>query len=553
MTQPNYGHYLQGEADLLSPILSANHSPGLEKRTESPTPVNVTEEPLRRFTRTQLLRFLLKTTGQWVITGVCIMIVGIGIVQAGLLPRIYICPGGATCPNSYDPKGNVLQLVQTLMQYWLQIGTTVASCGLVKLMAYQSWFVMKKQGNTIENLDLNIGAIKGSSLDAARLLLKRGNRSLSVFALGQVGISSAISLIVGLSIFRAGGYVSIDFYYPTTLTLPNSSLRNLNTDQQLAAIGKVEEWLLRNDTSHGLANGFQGTLVSPDNRTVYATNSQPAGARIAGDVSCTGLTNYTITDDGLVGRLYDVYYRGHKYTAMASQILGVCMAKTDTASTLYLWASNKGGRIPNAAVTSDGGVYLAVCNHTISMNTISQTGSASGTQYIQPSQPVTSGCTSPDNLVCAADSVNNAIISWYGGLGTAFWGISCRDDVLGPMNDAGQSCTISATTWTTTVTTMLDAIVQTAPRSGNATQHLSVAVEARSVKRWWLQALVPLATVVLYALAVGYTVMVSRGYRSLKELDLGEVIMAAQTDDVRHLVRRGVLRKDTNVGTGLSP
>ena len=550
MTQPNHGHYIQGEADLFSPTLSANHSPGLEKRTESPTPLNMTEGQV---TRTQLLRFLLKTTGLWVISGISIMIVGIGIVQAALLPRIYPCPRGATCPNSYDPKGNVLQLVQTLMQYWLQIGTTVASCGLVKLMAYQSWFVMKKQGNTIENLDLNIGAIKGSSFDAARLLLKRGNRSLSVFALGQVAISSAISLIVGLSIFRATGYVSIDFYYPTTLTLPNSSVRNLNTDQQLAAIGKVQEWLLRNDTSHGLVDGFQGTLVSPDNRTVYSTNPQPTGARISGDISCTGLTNYTIVDDAVVGRLYNVYYRGRKYVAMGSQTLGVCMASTDTASTLYLWASNKDGSIPNAAVTSDGGVYLAVCNHTISMNAIPQTSSASRTQYIHPSQPVTNGCTNPDNLVCAADSVNNAIVSWYGGLGTAFWGISCRDGVLGPVDDVKQSCTVSANTWTTTVTTMLDAIVQTAPQSGNATQDLSVALETRSVKRWWLQALVPLATVLLYALAVGYTVRVSRGYRSLKELDLGEVIAAAQTDDVRHLVRRGVLRKDTNVGAGLSP
>ena len=550
MTQPNYGHHLQGEADIFSPTLSANHSPCLEKRTGSPSPVNVTEEPLPQFTRTQLFRFLLKTTGLWVISGISIMIVGIGIVQAALLPRIYTCPPGATCPNSYDPKGNVLQLVQTLMQYWLQIGTTVASCGLVKLMAYQSWFVMKKQGNTIENLDLNIGAIKGSSFDAARLLLKRGNRSLSVFALGQVAISSAISLIVGLSIFRATGYVSIDFYYPTTLTLPNSSVRNLNTDQQLAAIGKVQEWLLGNDTSHGLVDGFQGTLVSRDNRTVYAMKPQPGGARITGDVSCTGLTNYTITDDALVGRLYNVYYRGLKYTAMASQTLGVCMAKTDTASTLYLWASNTDGRIPNAAVTSDGGVYLAVCNHTINMNPIPLTGSASGAQYIQPSEPVTRGCTNPDSLVCAADSVNNAIISWYGGVGTAFWGISCRANVLGPMNDAGQSCPISATTWTTTVTTMLDAIVQTAPPSGNATQLLTAPVETRHVKRWWLQALVPLAMMVLYALAVEYTVRLSRGCKSLKELDLGEVIAAAQTDDVRHLVTRGVLRKDTNVGQG---
>ena len=78
------------------------------------------------------------------------MIVGIIIVQSALLP--HTCPYGATCPNFYDPKGNVLPLVQTLMQHRLQIGTTVASCGQVKLMAYQSWSVMKKQGNTIENL-----------------------------------------------------------------------------------------------------------------------------------------------------------------------------------------------------------------------------------------------------------------------------------------------------------------------------------------------------------------------------------------------------------------
>jgi len=38
---------------------------------------------------------------------------------------------------------------------------------------------------------------------------------------------------------------------------------------------------------------------------------------------------------------------------------------------------------------------------------------------------------------------------------------------------------------------------------------------------WWLQAAVASATAVLYALAVGYTVKMSRGYRSLKKLDLG--------------------------------
>ncbi|KAJ3489097.1 hypothetical protein NLJ89_g11558 [Agrocybe chaxingu] len=215
---------------------------------------------------TQLLFLIFKRTVAWVGGGIAIMILGIGIFQAALLPKIFTCPPGATCDDSYDPNTTmVLQLLQTAMSWWLKVGLIVSGFGLLRLSAYQSWFVMIKHGNSIDNLDLTLGAIKGSLLDAFRLVLRRGNVFLSLLLLAQIGIGAAINLFVGLSIVRSPGDRVVPFSYPPISQLPDSSIAGLNSDGQNQAKAKVVGWALTNDTTHGGA--LRGSLVTPDGRS----------------------------------------------------------------------------------------------------------------------------------------------------------------------------------------------------------------------------------------------------------------------------------------------
>lgn len=77
---------------------------------------------------------------------------------------------------------NALTLFQTFTQYWFRFGTLVASMGSLKLSACQAWFAMTRDGNTMDHLDLNLGAIQGS-LDAARLAFRKKNRWISAYVL----------------------------------------------------------------------------------------------------------------------------------------------------------------------------------------------------------------------------------------------------------------------------------------------------------------------------------------------------------------------------------
>ena len=157
----------------------------------------------------------------------------IGIVGAWIFIKkwVYSCPPGARCPGSFDPDNNFLQDIRTVMQYWLHVGMLIVGVGLVKLVGYQSWSVMRQRGNTIDILALNIGAMKGSASDAANLLvLQRQNRSLlGVFVLTHAAIIAAISLVVGKSITTVidTGSVELLFDYPM-----NISILNVDPNQQ---------------------------------------------------------------------------------------------------------------------------------------------------------------------------------------------------------------------------------------------------------------------------------------------------------------------------------
>jgi hypothetical protein len=279
-----------------------------------------------------------------------------------------------------------------------------------------------------------------------------------------------------------------------------------------------------------------------------AVNPYPSGTRISGDISCVGVSTYTIVTDTTPTKYNIALPRvpGGNFTALSDFLLATTVTVTKTASTSYLWASNTSGLIPNATQTEDGKMYLAHCAHNIEMLPIPSKEGA-GVQYIESSVPLVGGCRNSDPNVCASDSVNNAIINWWGGQGHNFWRVSCRGGVLGPLRHA-EDCELTNGIWISTVTSMLDAIVQTAVHTGHSTQALLTHVEVRSVRRWWLQSIIPAATFILYIATLLYTLHLGQESGVVKELDLAEVIVAAQTDKVRVLVERGGLERSTNIG-----
>jgi len=92
---------------------------------------------------------------------------------------------------------------------------------------------------------------------------------------------------------------------------------------------------------------------------------------------------------------------------------------------------------------------------------------------------------------------------------------------------------------------MLDGIMQTAPVAGESFQKLDITVDGINQLRWWLQGIIPLLILLLYLCVLVYTILLSQGNPDLKELDLAEVVTAAQNDHIRQLVQSGRLKKST--------
>ncbi|KAF5352595.1 hypothetical protein D9756_006330 [Leucocoprinus leucothites] len=542
---------LRHETHLIEPFM-----PG-SRITSSPTPMSSQPSLIQHYfehpdtSQRTVLWVLIRKTSLWVLAGVMMMILGIGLSHALILPHIHTCPVSATCPETYDPNtGNSLQLLQSFISYWLKAGVTISSIGILKLSAYQAWFILMHHGNTVKNLDLNLGAIRGSVTDACYLLFKKNNRLLSAFVFALLGIGAAISLVTGLSIDKDTEIKLVTFQFNSTSEFPNSKLATLNNDGQLKAIQKVIPWALDGDKSHGRA--FRGTLVVPDARTLQASNALPGGPTITGHFECEGWDNYT-TPDTTGKKEWHIWIRSMRYIATADMSLSTSMWRVDTAMTAYLWVSNTTGLIPNATLTDDGGMNIALCTHYLEM--LPQEPEKPGFDYLISNEPSTSGCDS-DKTTCVADSVNNAILNWWGGTGTAFWHITCRGGVLGPVpstTDAERYCPLTQELWQETAIAMLDGIMQTAPKSRGTRQDLHALVEGLDRSRWWLNAIIPAATMVVYLIGLWYTCILSKGDRTFKELTLWEVVRAAQTDHVHDLILSGQLKKrpirfDSNLG-----
>ena len=110
--------------------------------------------------------------------------------------------------------------------------------------------------------------------------------------------------------------------------------------------------------------------------------------------------------------------------------------------------------------------------------------------------------------------------------------IYCYDGVLAPAggDNTNQTCpSLDGEIWNRTLALVLDAMIQTYPRVGNASQTLFARAESIGTWQWWLQGIIPFSAFILYVACLVYTVIVYWAGEAMKELDLLEVINASPT------------------------
>ena len=94
---------------------------------------------------------------------------------------------------------------------------------------------------------------------------------------------------------------------------------------------------------------------------------------------------------------------------------------------------------------------------------------------------------------------------WASSGGRNFQTLTCMSGVLAPFGNNDELCQVDGETWRLTATAMLDAVVQTGVKSGNATQQLWSRAETISRTRWWWQAVIPMSTLLAYVVFLWYT------------------------------------------------
>ncbi|KXN80927.1 hypothetical protein AN958_06584 [Leucoagaricus sp. SymC.cos] len=276
------------------------------------------------------------------------------------------------------------------------------------------------QGNTVKDLDLNLGAIRESVSDAFFILFRKNNRLLSLFVFALIGVGAATSLVIGLPIEKDTITKVVTFQYNSTSKIPNSSLKVINKDGQL----KATPWALDGGRSNGPA--LRRTLVVPNARTFQASGALPGGPTIRESFTCEGWNNCTKATGDDPG--WYVWVKSSRYIALQEMCLSVSMFTVNAAVTSHLWVSNTTGLLPNATKIDGAELYLALCTHYFEM--IPEAPRNAGVDYLEPTQPHISGRDGNDANVCVADSVNNAILNWWVGgvlrfgillVGAGFW------------------------------------------------------------------------------------------------------------------------------------
>ena len=495
--------------------------------------------------------------------GVTFMVAMITLARFFVLPRIYVCPEGAICHRSLDPFTTpVVRRLQTVLDYSLRIGTLIAAIGLTRLVAYQSWLSMKRQGTSLKTLNRNIAALNGSMWNSFLLLLKQPNRALGLFILCQFAITAIIPLILSFSIssIMSRDHIDMEFTYPGNMTLPvlfsSWGLDLVNMPSTRVALATLENWVSSTDPSWDTFAAVRGTYVVRDNRTIYALDPQPSGPRIQGSISCRPLpvkSVYSVQIEGVYNISYTTPRGSYYFTPSNNTMFSVYRSADDpgyynktehgTLVVRLIWMSQMAGVIPNATTSSDGRLHLAECEHQVWASNITR---LEGTQYLIPSND-----TSPYSMPEAA---LNFILIWWNlprppprtypagrpDLNMYFpLELSCRRGVLSPLgvSEDKQVCALNDDHWTTTLSAMVEALVDTAKKNGTTAQILTARAVSISRSWWWLQGIIPLSALLLYIVCLGYTVYINRTYGLMKQLDVIEVVTAyaQETVDVDHV------------------
>ena len=514
------------------------------------------------------------------------MIIGITSPWICIIKWVYTCPPDAFCnPGFIDPNNGFLQDIRTFIQYWLYVGMHVFGVGLVKIVAYQSWSAMRQRGNTIDILDLNIGALKGSAYDAATLLLLRErNRSLGVFVLTHLAIIAAISLVVGKSIttVTGKGSTALMFHSPSGINILNV---NPNHQSSLELGGTMYSatwnWFTNgaiNSTFHD--STFSGTFVIQDGRTGSGFNVRPSGQQISGSISCVDpSSNISVTpivaDDSFLNITFGnspllPLYIGDLATG---KLIGQQLHTSEPVipNITLVWFTSSDGIIPNAMkvplltvdieVFNNLSLFVGLCEHSITFFNLSQNDAEDGIQYIDPATPFIIPSLDMDptlwqicDEICMGTAVWNTLLQWWSlqmfVRGTIQIDVYCYGGVLAPGGlvpggDANQTClSLDGEIWNKTLALALDAIIQTYPTVGGESIFLFAQQELIGWRRWWLQGIIPLSALILYFACLVYTTIVySAGDSTMKRLDLLEVVNATRAH-----AEEGILTNSVMVG-----
>ena len=124
--------------------------------------------------------------------------------------------------------------------------------------------------------------------------------------------------------------------------------------------------------------------------------------------------------------------------------------------------------------------------------------------------------------------------------------IYCNGGVLAPAPlppaDDLKICTsLDGETWNKTLALALDAIIQTYPRMGNASQKLFAQQVLIGRWNWWLQGIIPLSAFILYLACLAHTAFVYWARETMKELDLLEVINATRVHTEEEILTKSAM------------
>ena len=329
-----------------------------------------------------------------------------------------------------------------------------------------------------------------------------------------------------------------------------------------------------------------------DSRAEYGVNTRPSGQQIDGSVSCIDPSPYISvnTDNTSLTPSVNITYLGSVLPELNipsnldyGELLGKLVnasANDSVQNYTFLWSTIADGILPNAmelpqvAINVSNGetasLFIGMCEHSITFFNLPQNdASVDGMQYLNPSQPalylppdgpasISWGPGSPINLTqenpiaicnesCMLMVVWGTLLEWWSlGLPQGQTDIYCYGGVLAPASlapaDDFKTCTsLDGEIWNKTLALTLDAIIQTYPRVGNASQKLFAQQELIGKWHWWLQSIIPFSAFILYVACLAYTITVYWAGETMKELNLLEVINATRTQSEEEILTKSVM------------